>query len=367
MTLTLQQLRQIKRVHAITDKPLHLFFTDLSSVSSLLIEHLLFRLENHTQPVTLYLLDHSAVALRDVSTGAFMQEDVGQSRSSVIMRRYSGFFRNVSLITAYAPAINQSASMGADVQRMFFLKATEETAVIREAIESFVTQHPVEMKTFFFRQGITQDGTKISMRILINGTYYGGGDSIDTVRVNTNNAQQYVQHALIAQRTFGMVNELISEGGSVSYYELTGDIVFGQVTPSYLLGRLWDGFVSQYVRMYSGIATTEQTVSAIATAFDEFINIPQNEQRVTEAKARLQGRLEDVAHAQLGYLMKTLMKYRETLQNGSEEYRKVMFCVGVLMNLGQANSRAIFGENYLNIILMFILFTKENIYHDDIF
>lgn len=364
-TLTLAEMRQIKRIQAVTDKPLYLFFTEASAVNSLLLEQLLFRLENHGHPVTVFLLDHATVSLRDVHAGAYLESDVGSSRSLSLVRRYSGFFPNVMIVSAFASVISETVTHNAF--RLFFLHANEEPNVINTHIDA-LRQQTTEDKIIFFRQGLTTEGTLISMRVLIKKQYYGGGEPFTIARTNQNFSQQYVQNSLTAQRLFGMVNELVSDGGSVSYYELTGDIAFDQMSPKYLLGRLWDGFVSKYEPMYNGLNTTQDTLQALAHAFDDFIDIPENNARLTATKTRLEGTpFEEVAVAQLGYLMKTMTKYRETLNSNSDEYRKVMLVIGILMKLGQASTREVFGNDYLNIILMFIFFTKETIFHDDIF
>lgn len=75
-----------------------IIFPELNGLGVMVLNLLLYRLNNINERVVIYLQDNKSVTTTDVSSGLYRTEDVGSKRAEVIRDKYVGNFSNVVLV-----------------------------------------------------------------------------------------------------------------------------------------------------------------------------------------------------------------------------------------------------------------------------
>lgn len=71
---------------------------ELNGLGVMVLNLLLYRLNNIEEQVIIYLQDNKAVNKVDVASGLYVTEDIGSKRAEVIRDKYAGSFSNVKIV-----------------------------------------------------------------------------------------------------------------------------------------------------------------------------------------------------------------------------------------------------------------------------
>lgn len=366
MTLTLAQLRQIKRIQLQNaDLPIMVIFKHIKGFHSLLLEQLMFRLQNHSQPVYIFLMDGQGVTVRDTQVGAFLETDIGLPKSIVLRDRYSGFFPNVQLFhtASESEVLTILERQGNRIIPLVFIENDISTSAITNKLNETKNENAV-----MFSHSRSREGShSISIRVFRSGVTYGGADvEHDAPATRAQFAKQYTENALIAQRIFNVINEYVA-GNTFTLRGLEGDILSENMRPLHFLGKLWEGFISKYSYLFEGLNYEQSVLQEVADWFDTFQEDPTVMQELADAVERFPISRKNIVKAQVGFLLQGLNYYRSTISADTALHERVRVITGLLLKLNSDGAETHFRDDYMPILLAYIQFIKKEVYYEQIF
>lgn len=364
MSLTLAQLRQLKKVKLENaDLPILLLFESLSPMHSILLEQLLFRLQNHTQPVHVIFANSDTVTVRDTQVGTFLAEDVGRQRGVVLRDRYSGFFPNVRLHMCHSSQ---------DVHRILQSDQAKIPIIFSNGYSSYIERlkNMNEQNALWIKHtNGAEHKQRIELKIIRSNMIFGGVENeLPPPPNRVQFAKQYTENTLVAQRIFNIINEYVA-GNHFTLRALEGSILTENLKPTYFIGRLWEGFVGKYEVLFRNLHFDQHVLREVGEWFDTFHDVAENNQELNRIAANYTNRHKALIKAQMGYLIQGLTIYKDTLQSQDnlDLRKRVQVIIGLLLKLNSGDAEAHFGDAYIHTLLGFIQFIKKQVHYENLF
>lgn len=216
--LTLEQLALIKKLPKLQLEKRNVFyFPKLTEPSTHFIESLFFRLENVEEQSIIVLGDRRIVKPIDIKTGLFIPSDLGEMRSDIIAKRFTGLGKT-KLVSLANNDITDANLISSNTNLFIFSfgeSYESEIGYIQSAMKQ--KQDADSLKTYLFRVGINKGDISIRLNEIQKLKVIGDVEPIRTARETVNTQSKFVRFSLASQLLFNMVNNILTPDLDINY------------------------------------------------------------------------------------------------------------------------------------------------------
>lgn len=197
----------------------------IDGLGSMVINLLLYRLNNLSDNVVLYITDNNKVTKNDVANGVYVNSDIGVKRAEAITDKYSGYFDNVTIVDVVKKADFKRDDL--DELSILYIDLSSEGKFEEDFDSLLGNQMSVSKFTRnnFYLSHQTKGMKDVIRYKAVSLKLIESKEDIEVDERRVMKRDKYIKNILASRLIVSTLNNIITEGRNLNYQEVAVNMI----------------------------------------------------------------------------------------------------------------------------------------------